>query len=73
MRQPLADPVSVMTQADGWFRLPIAPSMKIFCLHGHGKETEVCRRPIRTRSALTSPAIYFNVEVVLVRSGRIRI
>ena len=23
------------------FRLPNAPSMKIYCLYGHGKDTEV--------------------------------
>lgn len=23
-------------------RLPYAPSMKFFCVYGHGKETEVC-------------------------------
>lgn len=23
-------------------RLPYAPSMKIYCVYGHGKETEVC-------------------------------
>jgi len=25
-------------------RLPHAPSMKIYCVYGHGKETEVCNR-----------------------------
>ena len=26
----------------GYHRLPNAPSMKIYCIYGHGKETEAC-------------------------------
>ncbi len=31
-------------------QLPIAPSLKIYCLYGHGKETEVGAASPQTRS-----------------------
>lgn len=42
------------------FRLPDAPTTKIFCVYGHGKETEVCHNHIQLLSLLmTSQRSYW--------------
>ena len=39
-------PVSVVMAT---LRLPIAPSMKIYCVYGNGKDTEVCHFAVTRR------------------------
>lgn len=43
-------------------RLPNAPSMKIFCVYGHGKETEVLPKIFLSHLTILNPV----TEIILV-------